>query len=110
VLSLDIRLPGRECSELSSPSGPSTLRGTIRWNGANGRRVTGTTTIARGSFDGSTVTITTDADAAVLPNHKMSLKLAEGGGGDRSACSTDAGLTTFPLADGSFVALWPTPK
>jgi hypothetical protein len=109
VLTLDIRLPGRECSELSTPSGPSTLRGTIRWTGANGRLV-GNTTIARGTFDGSTVTITTDADAAVLPNHKMSLKLAEGGGGDRSACATDAGLTTLPLADGSFVALWPTPK
>ena len=99
-IDLDVTLAGSSCAELTAPTGPSTIRGKVRWFDAQNEPI-GTTTIKDDDFDVRGDVVTVPDRARVFPSHALALRIAP----DVTACNV-GGPTVLPVANGKLTA-WP---
>jgi hypothetical protein len=97
---INVMLAGSSCADLTAPSGPSRMRGYIRWGDAQGRPM-GISFFEDGEFDvrGDVVAISDRARA--FPSHALALRITP----DLASCGAD-GQTVLPITNGKLTA-WP---
>ena len=97
---LHVTLAGSSCAELTAPTSPAEIRGTIRWFDALGKAV-GTTTLKDDDFDVRGDVLTVPDRTRVFPSHALALRIAP----DVAGCGP-GGSTVLPVANGKLTA-WP---
>jgi hypothetical protein len=100
VAVLRIALPRSSCAELTAPSGPASIRGRVRWLGADGKPI-GVSALAGDDFDVRGDVAAVGDRARVFPSHDVALRIAPG----VASCGV-AGPAVLPVVSGR-VTVWP---
>ena len=87
-----VELPSSACAELTAPTAPSSIAGTVRWYDTAGRTI-GASTVADQPFDtrGAVVRL-----GGAFPLERLAIRWTP----DVTACTGSAGSQTVPLTGG----------